>query len=368
MARIRYIDKKFSPASQKIIAMANRICVEYQQQGYDLTLRQLYYQFVARGLIPNKQTEYKRLGSIINDARLAGQLDWDFIVDRTRNVRSVSHWDSPEDIVRSCAKQFAIDRWENQDIHVEVWIEKDALVGVIERVCQINDVSFFACRGYVSQSEIWGAANRLREKIEAGKRVLVLHLGDHDPSGIDMTRDIEDRLRMFIEGDIKSAHGIQVLDAVVEAYFEGDDSEEEWAIDLKLWSEEEHIDPDGSNWSDWPDSARQHTAKVWTDTLPKIDLEIRRIALTWDQVQQYNPPPNPAKLTDSRADGYIADYGYESWELDALDPATINDLIQNEIDDERDPDLWDEACDEQAEHRKKLKAVADDWDNLTDNL
>jgi hypothetical protein len=80
---------------------------------------------------------------------------------------------------------------------VEVWIEKDSLVGVIEAVCNEFDVPFLSCRGYVSDSEMWNQARRLLGHREKGQGTLILHLGDHDPSGIDMTRDITERLRLF---------------------------------------------------------------------------------------------------------------------------------------------------------------------------
>jgi hypothetical protein len=127
--REAYIEKKFSPRSMALIAKAEEICRGYAAQGFDLTLRQLYYQFVARDLLPNKQSEYKRLGSIVNDARLAGLLDWDYIVDRTRNLRGLSHWDSPHEVIRSAAAGYRTERWATQPHRVEVWIEKDALVG-----------------------------------------------------------------------------------------------------------------------------------------------------------------------------------------------------------------------------------------------
>src|SRR5690349_1291585 len=133
---IKYIDKKFNAASLKMIEQANEIIEEYQAQGFDLTLRQLYYQFVSRDLIQNKQAEYKRLGAVINDARLAGMISWEAIVDRTRNLVKNSHWNGPKDIVDACAQQFQIDKWKNQEHRVEVWIEKDALVGVIEKICR----------------------------------------------------------------------------------------------------------------------------------------------------------------------------------------------------------------------------------------
>lgn len=82
MPKIEYIRRNFSQNSCKIIDQANEILDEYERQGFRLTLRQLYYQFVARDLIQNKQSEYKRLGSIINDARLAGFVDWQMMEER----------------------------------------------------------------------------------------------------------------------------------------------------------------------------------------------------------------------------------------------------------------------------------------------
>ncbi len=192
-----FIEKNFRRDSLAIIAAANDIIEEYRKDGFTLTLRQLYYQFVARDLIKNQMSEYKRLGAIINDARLAGFIDWEAIEDRTRNVKKPNTWESPQEIVTAVAAQYQEDLWAGQDYRVEVWIEKDALIGVIEPVCERYRVPYFACRGNVSQSEQWRAGKRFENIIADGVRPVVLHLGDHDPSGIDMTRDNQSRLSMF---------------------------------------------------------------------------------------------------------------------------------------------------------------------------
>lgn len=134
MPKIAYIEKRFSVGSLALIETANEIIEEYKAQGFSLTLRQLYYQFVSRDIIANKMSEYKRLGSIINDARLAGHIDWYAIEDRTRYLRKLSSWSSPREILDGCATQYRSDAWANQDAYVETWIEKDALVGVIEGI------------------------------------------------------------------------------------------------------------------------------------------------------------------------------------------------------------------------------------------
>lgn len=318
MPKVCYIERKFSPGSLDIIRAAEAICDEYKEQGFSLTLRQLYYQFVARGLIPNKDTEYKRLGSVINDARLAGLIDWSHIEDRTRYLRSNSHWDAPGDIIASAALSFAVDKWATQEFRCEVYIEKDALVGVIEDVCQAEDVPFFSCRGYTSQSEIWAAAQRLMCHCRRGQDVLIIHLGDHDPSGIDMSRDIAERLGLFVRG-----HIIEGLP---------DRGVQSWHINRVSGG-----------------SRR---------------IEVRRIALNMPQVEEYEPPPNPAKLTDSRCTGYIKRFGDESWELDALPPNVIADLIRKHITERRDDGPWTAAIQEEAEAKELLSDASQHWNDV----
>ena len=294
-----FVPKDFRKDSYAVIVAANKIIDEYREQGYRLTLRQLYYQFVARDLIANTMRSYKRLGSIINDARLAGLVDWSAIEDRTRNLESNPHWHDPESIIASAAHSYRIDKWDNQKFRVEVWIEKEALAGVIAGICRELDVDHFACRGYVSQSEQWAAGKRFARYVNDGQLPVVLHLGDHDPSGIDMTRDNDDRLAMF---------------------------------------------------------ARSR------------DVEVRRLALNMDQVDQYNPPPNPAKLSDSRIHQYAARFGTESWELDALEPSVISDLIRGAVDEYRDMALWDETVEREQRERDTLFAVKDRWSEVAEFL
>jgi len=330
MPLICYQNKRFDPSTLRVIEQANEILDSYAAQGYDLTLRQLYYQFVARALIVNKDTEYKRLGSIVNDARLAGLIDWARITDRTRNLRKNSHWESPQDIVRSCVDQYQIDKWGPQSHYVEVWVEKDALVGVLEVACNPLDVPYFSCRGYTSQSEVWGAGQRLLAKMRDGKKVVVIHLGDHDPSGIDMSRDILDRLTMFLR------HHTIMDFAKKRPIPKREDRTEEWA--------------------------KAESEAMLHETAYGSPVIVKRIALNMDQVEQYNPPPNPAKLTDSRFKGYNQKYGDESWELDALEPATIARLIRGTVFEFQDLPLWEESEKREESARKDLKQIATNWD------
>jgi hypothetical protein len=204
MALEAFEPNKLCPAHRYVVRQANEIIDEYLEGGFTLTLRQLYYQFVARDLLPeNTLNQYKRLGKIIDAARKCGLIDWDAIEDRTRNLRGLNTWRNPQAIIAGAADGYRLDPWIEQKVHVEVWIEKDALIGVVEPVCNRRRVDFFACRGYTSQSEAYGAGKRLASYTDAGYRVVVLHLGDHDPSGVNMTDDNRRRLSLFAGTEIE---------------------------------------------------------------------------------------------------------------------------------------------------------------------
>ena len=187
---------RFKPATLALIGHANEIIGEYQALGFILTLRQLFYQFVSRPALglANTFDDYKRLGRTVTDARRAGLIDWDAIEDRTRNVHRLPTWDDPPEIVASCAEQYREDLWASQPYRPEVWIEKDALTGVIEDVCDEFRAPYFSCRGNVSEPEMYAAGKRFARIVRQGQVPIVLHLGDHDPNGVDMTRDIRERL------------------------------------------------------------------------------------------------------------------------------------------------------------------------------
>lgn len=331
MSRIAYRnDIKFTREKLDIIRAANNICRSYARQGFNLTLRQLYYRFVTMGAIPNTVQEYKRLGAIINDARLAGLLDWDYIVDRTRSVRSFASWLSIEEYVKSTLGGYATDLWARQPTRVEVWVEKDALIDIVGRACSGEQTPYFSCRGYTSQSEMWGAAQRIGSILRGGQDVVILHLGDHDPSGVDMSRDIEDRLDMFVARD-------DVLTLQEIASRRGPMPErgtEEWRALM---------------------SALAQVRRGWGK------LRVQRIALTMEQVRQYDPPPNPAKVKDSRAKKYIERWGSDSWELDALEPATLTQLIAAAIAELRNDSLWREDVAAMRKQRTELQQAAKRW-------
>lgn len=294
MPIIKYIDKNFAAESERLIAKCNEVIATYRQQGFTLTLRQLYYQMVSRNIIENTERSYKRLGDLVSNARLAGRIDWHAIEDRGRNLKTVSHWSTPADIISAARYSFKLDKWKGQTYRPEVWVEKQALESVIASACRPLDVPFFACKGYNSQSEQWAAGRRLAGYVSDGYTPIIFHLGDHDPSGIDMTRDNRDRLQMFMGG-----------------------------------------------------------------------VEVRRLALNMIQIDEYNPPPNPAKESDSRFEDYRTLYGGESWELDALEPRVLVELIQAAILAVRDDDIYENVVTQEKDYIDKLKLVEENWEEVS---
>ncbi len=335
MPRLEYRRWDPKPHNERLAEQATAVARRYAADGYDMTVRQLYYQLVAADVIPNTLQSYKHLAGVIDDARMSGMMDWYHIVDRTRNLAGNQHWNSPDEIIRAAARGYAIDHWTDQAVRVEVWVEKEALAGVVDRVARELDVDYFACRGYTSSSEMWRAARRLLGYIENGQRVLILHLGDHDPSGIDMSRDIVDRLHLFTDVDWARDHrnrfdGQDPLDVQHENIV--DDMREELGLSHEL------------------------------------PLEVRRIALNRDQVDRYQPPPNPAKVTDSRAGKYIELHGTSSWELDALEPTVLAGLIRDEVYAVRDVDLLEARLAIQQQEQDILERTTGRWADVVEFL
>lgn len=317
MPRIAYVEYAPKADTAALIEVIDGVLRDYETAGYDLTLRQLYYQMIAKDLFPdswidkaynrkngladdtkNTVRNYKKLGDIVSKAREAGLLDWNHIVDRGRNLERKPSWKDPNDFLASVAPQFNIDLWEDQPKRVEEWVEKDALSGILERACDPFSVPYFACKGYVSSSSIWEAAHgrMLKSYGKSGQHTVIIHLGDHDPSGIDMTRDVGSRLRMF-------------------------------STPLK--------------------------------GMDRPAITVERIALNMNQVEQYDPPPNPAKESDPRSAKYVDRFGDDSWELDALDPPVIVELIQDAIRRHLDADLFADKQQQESEWRDQLIELAD---------
>lgn len=285
--KIKYKEHRFIRRSLEKIEHITRIAEEFQAAGYQITLRQLYYQLVSRNVIPNEKSEYDKIGELLKNARLVGLIDWDVIIDRTRSLRIQNHWRSPAERILYAAQWYRIDVRETQPHYLEVWCEKDALSSILEPICDKNDIPLFIGKGYPSITSKHDASKRI--KYYADRDPIILYVGDFDPSGNDMPRDIRDKFETFGCG---------------------------------------------------------------------YTVEVRRIGLNLDQIEEHQLPPNFAKTTDTRSKKYIPQYGTKSWELDALPPDVLSNLVQQNIDRLTDHDELDRQLDIQETHRAEMSKIA----------
>jgi len=269
------------------LGIVNDIIKEYLQQGYRLTLRQLYYQLVSRDIIPNSVKEYGKLSGLLVKGRMAGHVDWEAIEDRIRIPKLPYYAKNIQDAMSDIVGAYRLNRQDGQDVYIEVWVEKDALSGVLLRVTRKYHINLMVNRGYSSCTAMHDAYQRF--DLEDDKERYILYLGDHDPSGLDMIRDVKDRLGEF-------------------------------GLD---------------------------------------DINVIPVALTHEQIKKYKPPPNPAKVTDPRANDYISEYGRVSWEVDALNPKILNSLLEKAILDLIDEDKYEEMLEKEKEDIAEIKEKFD---------
>lgn len=282
MTREKFVEHAFSRKSEDLLTICDQIVTSYQEQGLRLTLRQLFYVLIARVVVQSANRVYKNLSGLISMGRLAGRIDWDAIEDRIRVPQMPPEFANLDELVDAAIASYRLPRWKGQPYYAELWVEKDALAGILLPLAQAYHVTLMVNRGYGSTSSMYDAHNRFAE--HADQRCVLFYLGDLDPSGEDMVRDIRDRFEMF-----------------------------------------------------------------------GIDVDVRKIALTIEQVRQYNLPPNPAKRTDPRAREFIRRYGESSWEVDALPPEVLDRLIRDAFDVIVDRHAMQEVIEQEERDKESLR-------------
>ena len=265
----------------------------YRSISIRLTNRQLYYQLVGKDLIPNAHEVYKRICTFLTDLRYAGIIDWSAIEDKSRVPIKHAEWENVSDLIESAVGAYRLPRWQDQDYYVEMYCEKEAGVNVLETISNKYHIYFGFNKGYSSASAMYDLAQRVSIQINGGKRVIILYFGDHDPSGLDMIRDIRDRIKEFV-------------------------TQGKWPVDP--------------------------------------DFEIIPVSLTMEQIEEYNPPANPAKITDPRAKWYIKQFGQVSWELDAIDAIELRRIAEEAVLEYVDMDLYNEWV---RKEQREIKALTD---------
>lgn len=335
---------------QDIVEKIIDIAEDFERQGYTMTLRQLYYQLVGKDWIPNHDKVYKKLSSLKDEVVYTGEVDWGTFEDRGR-VPKVPHFEnSVKDALEGAARYYRLARQTGQSNHVEVWTEKDAISSILWNITYNMGVTLVVNKGYTSSTAIYGAYDRFMDALrKKGKTVTILYFGDHDPSGLDMIRDIRDRLMfMFLEGEQKE----DMRHVISEWCDELDEDGEESFTDI-CWS---YInDPDCRTKTKGDDETYFDGIKAFF----KRHFKVVPIGLTMEQIEEYNLPHNPAKITDPRAKAYIEKFGQVSWEVDALKPKVIEQIVEGGIKEHTDMDVYRAIVEKEANDKAKIKSIVE---------
>ena len=178
------------------------------------TLRQTYYQLVAKHIIDNNKNEYQKLSNALVWARQQELIPWEWIEDRTRQPREVNMWSDLNDFFKTVKSAYRKDVWASQENYIVVWVEKDALSGIFQRIVNAYGVTLIVGRGYNS----WSIKKELADIFRASrKKPIVLYFGDFDPSGEDIYRDIEESFRFF-QISLKKIEKVSLTKEDIEKY------------------------------------------------------------------------------------------------------------------------------------------------------
>jgi hypothetical protein len=251
-----------------------------------MTVRQLYYRAVSVGVVEKTEAAYKstvcRLLGLMRRERI---IPFDWIADNTRWMRKPRTYDSLESVLELTARTYRRAMWDEQPVYVEIWLEKDALAGVLMKETEKWDVPLMVTRGYPSLSYLHTAAEYITT---LEKPAYLYYFGDYDPSGVDITRAVEKGIREFA---------------------------------------------------------------------PDAEIYFRRVAVTPEQIRHFGLLTRPTKRTDSRS----KNFGGESVEVDAIEPATLRRMVRDCIEQHIDEDVLERMQLAEASERESMQIIADAW-------
>ena len=265
------------------MAKIREAIIRVVEAEHPMNVRSVFYQLSSRLKLINKtEAEYSQtVGRLLIELRLNGTIPFNHIADNTRWVRKPTTYDSYAEALQDTARFYRQSVWTNQKHYCEVWLEKEGLASVLYPVTSLYDVPLMATKGYSSISFLHSAA----ETIEAQRKPAFLYyLGDYDPSGLDITKNVERRLREFA---------------------------------------------------------------------PQAEIHFERIAVTPQQIEQWELPTRPTKASDTRARGFQGN----SVEVDAIPPTQLRELVQAAIEQHINADQLAMIKVIEEEGRNTLKAI-----------
>jgi hypothetical protein len=240
-------------ASKEHVSARQWALYDIVEMQYPMTVRQVFYQATVKGIVSKTEQGYDTVKRELGDIRRDGIMPYGWLVDNTRRVERPQTFDSIEEALQDTAEFYRRGLWKEAPHYVEMWVEKDALAGVISEITMTYDVPLMVSRGYSSLSFLSDAAEAIAAK---GKPCFIYHLGDHDPSGVHAAKKIEQTLR---------------------------------------------------------------------EMAPYADIHFERLAVTEEQIEEWNLPSRPTKESDPRAKDWNSG---DSVELDAIEPDELRNIVR----------------------------------------
>jgi hypothetical protein len=282
--------------------------LEALEQERPMTLRQLYYRPVSAGVLANAQAEYKRLGGVMTRVRESGEVPRTWIVDHVRSTLKPSSWTGLADFAETVREAYRKDFWAGLDHHVEVFVEKDAVAGTIQPVTEEYDIRLRVCRGYSSIS-FAGEIADLWAQVE--KPIFAYYLGDFDPSGFDLERDLWEKLERYSGRFVWTAGGCSFRERMA-------------------YATEENV--------------------CWA-----------RLAVTPEDFADFGLVCLPVKHADRRARTFVRAHGAACAEVDALPPRELRRRVQEAIDAHIDRERWARLQHTEQLEQETLQKVVNGW-------
>jgi hypothetical protein len=328
---------------------------DYKRRGIIPTLRTIFYFLYSLKKLPNTPNSYAKIGDYIVEARKDGRISWDAIADETRRsiagfydfyvspesyIRQLFYGDEGLDTLHERYVPEILYKWHKQPYYVEVWLEKTALLGTFRNFLKDKHVRIIPNRGYTSWAFAYENFKRLKDMSEeyyfewtdkektdvqrkvVKKKIKILYFGDYDPSGSDMDRFLKEGIADYF---IKYLG----LEGIVE------------------------FEP--------------------------------RIAVTLDQIERFNLPPNPDKSDTETLEKLERDPRYAKFlkahegqlyavELDALMayvPDEFERIVKGAVDQYFDQEIWEEVLRQEEHSTEAISAssrrVANEWLNRSDS-
>jgi hypothetical protein len=284
--------------------------VEILELRHPISLRGLFYQLVVTGHFSNDRTNYQKLSRAMVKARETGAVDWDWITDSIRQTLKPSSWSGLDDYLECVQDSYRRSMWSRMPHYVCVFCEKDAMAGALEPATAGFDVALHVVRGYVSASFSHGIARHWK-RIQ--KPIFAYYLGDWDPSGLDLERNLRDALERY--------SGRSDL--------------------ARIYAEYDMIDVESACADDADESSF-----IW-----------RRLSVNADDFDKFKIVPMLAKKTDSRSKAFAQKHGHQCAELDAIPADVLRDRVEQAIEGHVDHAEWSRMRKVEQAERDTLETV-----------